>query len=163
MKLIILEKIYNCRKDTRQKRRRRSVKTKIYYGTDNFQTTLRQFQRYIYICVCVFSFVRQKMNDERNLIWCLSVCACVRVKQFFFLRGRKQEKTLVFFPFFFFFTRAPFWVFFLKHQTSMPQMLQISHTRYISFSTGNKRSSALKTRESIVLLVWLKKDMVLER
>jgi len=86
------------------------------------------------------------------------------MKQIFFCEGENKSKkthSSFFLSFLFFFTKSFFE--FLKHQTSMPQMLQISHKVYIFYYTGNKRSSALKTRESIVLLVRVKKDMVLER
>jgi len=48
----------------------------------------------------------------------------------------------------FFFTREPLFEFFFSNiKRILPQMLQISHKVYIFYYTGNKRSSALKTRE----------------
>ena len=97
--------------------------------------------------MCVFSFVRQKMNDERNVIFDVCCVLCENETIFFCLptaeknEENKQKNTLVFFPFFFFHAHEPFLSFFSQtSNVDAPQMLQISHTSYISFSTGNKRS-----------------------
>ena len=88
------------------------------------------------------------------------------MKQFFFCEGENKSKkthSSFFLSFLFFFTRELF-EFFFSNIKRTPLKCSKFLTRYISFIvTGNKRSSALKTRESIVLLVRVKKVMVLER
>ena len=87
------------------------------------------------------------MNDERNLIF--DVCVfCVNETIFFFEGENKSKKThsSFFLSFLFFFTRELF-EFFFSNIKRTPLKCSKFLTRYISFSTGNKLSSALKTRE----------------
>ena len=64
--------------------------------------------------MCVFSFVRQKMNDERNLIFDVCVlCECET--NFFFAREKTRKNTRLFSFLFFFFSHEPLFEFFFSN------------------------------------------------
>ena len=69
--------------------------------------------------MCVFSFVRQKMNDERNLIF--DVCVfCVNETNFFFAREKtKAKKHSRLFSSLFFFFHRPFLSFFSQTSSNV--------------------------------------------
>ena len=70
--------------------------------------------------MCVFSFVRQKMNDERNLIF--DVCVfCVNETNFFFAREKTKAKkhTRLFSFLFFFFSHKSFLSFFSQTSSNV--------------------------------------------
>ena len=93
--------------------------------------------------MCVFSFVRQKMNDERNLIF--DVCVFCVSETIFFCEGEnKSKKTLSsFFLSFLFFSQALFEFFFSNIIKRTPLKCPKFLTRYISFSTQETNSLLL--------------------
>ena len=99
--------------------------------------------RNIYI-MCVFSFARQKMNDERNVIF--DVCCVLLNETNFFFACRKEENkskkthTLVFFSFSFFFTREPLFEFFFSNIKRTPLKCSKFLTRGIYLLVHRKQT-----------------------
>lgn len=94
--------------------------------------------------MCVFSFVRQKMNDERNVIF--DVCCVLLNETNFFFACRKEENkskkthTLVFFSFSFFFTREPLFEFFFSNIKRTPLKCSKFLTRGIYLLVHRKQT-----------------------
>ena len=86
--------------------------------------------------MCVFSFVRQKMNDERNVIFDVC-CVLLNETNFFLPAERKKTKAKKhthssFFPFLFFSHASPFLSFFSQTSNVRPSNApNFSHEVYI--------------------------------
>jgi hypothetical protein len=115
------------------------------YALHTFCILSAHFIKNIYIYImCVFSFVRQKMNDERNVIF--DVCCVLLNETNFFFACRKEENkskkkhTLVFFSFSFFFTREPLFEFFFSNIKRTPLKCSKFLTRGIYLLVHRKQT-----------------------